>query len=241
MSEYFQKLKSLWAVVKVELDLSNYATKANLKNTTGVDTSDFAIKTDLADLESDADKLDIDKLKNVPINLSNLKSKADKLNADELVLVPFDLRKLSYVVKNDFVKKDVYNANIKDIEDRIFDITNWATRNDLPSITNLAKTAALNPKINEVENKIPNITNLVITNALTTVENKIPYPSKYISIPEFNKLTAENFAARLAQANLASKNYIANFVKKTDFDDKPKNLNKKIISNKENMYLLKVN
>ena len=58
--------------MKVELDLSNYATKANLKNTTGVDTSDFAIKTDLADLESHADKLDIDKLKNVPINLSNL-------------------------------------------------------------------------------------------------------------------------------------------------------------------------
>ena len=55
---------------------------------------------------------------------------------------------------------------------------------------------------------------------------------KYITTPEFNKLTAENFAARLAQANLASKSDIANFVKKTDFDDKLKNLNKKVTSNK---------
>ena len=50
---------------------------------------------------------------------------------------------------------------------------------------------------------------------------------KYITAPEFNKLTAENFAARLAQANLASKSNIANFVKKKNFDDKLKNLNKK--------------
>ena len=44
---------------------------------------------------------------------------------------------------------------------------------------------------------------------------------KYITTPEFNKLTAEHFAARLAQSNLASNNDIANFVKKTGFDDKP--------------------
>ena len=49
--------------MKVELDLSNYATKADLKNGTGADTSDFANKTDLANLKSDMDKLDIDKLK----------------------------------------------------------------------------------------------------------------------------------------------------------------------------------
>ena len=55
---------------------------------------------------------------------------------------------------------------------------------------------------------------------------------KYITTPELNKLTAENFAARLAQVNLASKNDIANFVNKTDFDDKLKNLNKKVTSNK---------
>ena len=50
MSEYFSKSKSLGGRVKVELDLSNYATKADLKNATGVDTSDFAKKTDSANL-----------------------------------------------------------------------------------------------------------------------------------------------------------------------------------------------
>ena len=65
--------------MKAELDLSNYAAKADLKNGTEVDISSFAKKNDLANSKSNVDKLDIDKLKNVPINLSNLKSEADKL------------------------------------------------------------------------------------------------------------------------------------------------------------------
>ena len=52
--------------MKVQLDLPNYTTKADLKNATGVDTSDFAKKTDLANVKSDVDKLSIDKLKNIP-------------------------------------------------------------------------------------------------------------------------------------------------------------------------------
>ena len=67
----FSEPKSLGANIKVELHLSNYATKADLKNATGVDTSDFAKKTDLANLKSDVDKLDIDKLKSVSSNLCN--------------------------------------------------------------------------------------------------------------------------------------------------------------------------
>ena len=66
-------------------------------------------------------------MKNVPTNLSILKSKVDKLNVNKLVLAPVDLSKISDVVKNDIVKKDVYNAKIKMIEDRIPDITNLAT------------------------------------------------------------------------------------------------------------------
>ena len=54
-----------------------------------------------------------------------------------------------------------------------------------------------------------------------------------INILLLNKLTSENFAARLAQVNLTSKNDIVAFVKKRDFDDKPKNLNKKVTSNKK--------
>ena len=61
MSEYFPKPKSLGANVKVELDLSNYATKSDLKNATGVDTWVLLEKTDLANSECDVDKLDIDK------------------------------------------------------------------------------------------------------------------------------------------------------------------------------------
>ena len=85
--------------------MCNYATKADLKNATGADTSKFAKKFDLANLKPSVDKLDIDKLKNVPTNLSNLKSKVDKLDVDKLVPVPVDLSKLSDVVKNDVVKK----------------------------------------------------------------------------------------------------------------------------------------
>ena len=163
MSEYFPEPKSSGGRVKVELDLSNYATKADLKNATGVDTSKFVKKTDLANLKSDVDKLDIDELKNVPSNLNNLKSKVDKLDADKLALVSLNLSKLSNAVKNDVVKKDVYNAQIKSIEDKI------------PDITNLTTNTTLNAKVNEVKNEIPNITNLATTTtALTAVENEIP-------------------------------------------------------------------
>ena len=76
--------------------------------------------------------------------------------------------------------------------------------NEIPSISNVATTAALDAKINEVKNKLYNIANLATTTtALTAVENKISDHSKYVTTPGFNKLTAENFAARIAQANLA--------------------------------------
>ena len=101
-------------------------------------------------------------MKNVPTNLSNLKSKVDKLDVDKSVPVTIDLSKLSYVLKNDVVKKYVYNAKIRNIEDKI------------PDITNLATNASLNAKINGVKGEIPSITNLATTAALTSVENKIP-------------------------------------------------------------------
>ena len=62
---------------------------------------------------------DIDKLKNLPTDLSNLKSKVDKLDVDKLALAPVDLGKLIDVVKNNVVRKEVYNAKIKNIEDKI--------------------------------------------------------------------------------------------------------------------------
>ena len=141
MSEYFPKPNSLGTNLKVELDLPNFATKADLKNATGIDTLDFCDKKIIQlILKSDVDKLDNDKLENVPNNLSNLKSKVDKLDIDKLVPVRIDLSKQSGVVKND-VKKDAYNAKIKTIEDKITDITNIATNNTLST------------KINEIKNE----------------------------------------------------------------------------------------
>ena len=103
MSEYFSEPKSSGGRVKVELDLSNYATKSDLKNATAVDTSKFGKKVDLTNLKFNVDKLDIDKLKNAPTNLSSLKIKVDKFNVDKLVPVSVDLSELSDVVKNDVV------------------------------------------------------------------------------------------------------------------------------------------
>ena len=74
------------------------------------------LKTDLANLKSDLDKSDIDKLKNV-----------NKLDINKLVPVSVDLSKLSAVVKMMLFKKDLYNAKLKNIEDKIPDITNLAT------------------------------------------------------------------------------------------------------------------
>ena len=88
MSQYSHKpYKSFEGNAKVELDLSSYATKADLKNATGVDTSKLTAKSDLASLKTEVDKLDIDKL--IPDSV--------------------DLSKLSDVVKNDVVKKTVYD------------------------------------------------------------------------------------------------------------------------------------
>ena len=79
--------------MKVELDLSD-----------SIDTSDFAKKTDLANLQSDVDKLNIDKLNNVPSNINSLKSKLDKLDIGKLGATLVELSKLNNVVKNDVVK-----------------------------------------------------------------------------------------------------------------------------------------
>ena len=184
MNEYFPELKSLGGRVKAELDLSNYATKADLKNAAGVDTSQFAKKVDLANLKSNVDKLKIDKLKNVPNNLTNLKSQVDKLYGNKLVPVSVYLSKLSDVVKNGVLKKDLYNAKNKNIEDKI------------PDITNLATNTSFNAKINEVNVEIPNITNLATTIALTTVKNKIPNVSNLVKKTDYNTKVKNCYSSR---------------------------------------------
>ena len=82
MIEYFTEPKSSVVRVKVELDLSNYATKKDFKNAAGIDTSKIAKIVDLVNLIFDVDKFDVDKLKNVPTNLINLEKKGDKLDTN---------------------------------------------------------------------------------------------------------------------------------------------------------------
>ena len=91
--------------INVKVDLSNYATKADLKNATGIDTSKLAAKSDLVSLKTEVDKIGVDKLKTVPDDLSNLKSKVDKLDIRKLETALVDLSKLSNVVKNDVAKR----------------------------------------------------------------------------------------------------------------------------------------
>ena len=67
-------------------------------------------------------------MKNVITSLNNLKSKVDKLDLDKLVPVPLDFSNLIDVVKSDVAKKYVYNAKIKNIEDKILDITILSTK-----------------------------------------------------------------------------------------------------------------
>ena len=93
--------------VKVVLDLSNYATKKELEHTAGIDKSDAVAKRDFIALK--ADKLDINKLTNVPTSLNNLKAKVDYLDVGKLK-VAFDLKKLSDVVDNEVVKKAKFNT-----------------------------------------------------------------------------------------------------------------------------------
>ena len=73
MSQYFPKpFRSFRRNINVKVDLSNYTTKTDIKNISPVDTSSFALKTNLANLKSKVDKLDIEKLVPVPVDLSKL-------------------------------------------------------------------------------------------------------------------------------------------------------------------------
>ena len=124
MSQYFPKpFRSFGGNINVKVDLSNYATKTDLKNVTHVDTSNFALKT----------------------NLANLKTEVHKLEIEKLVPIPADLRKLSNVLKNDVVKKTVYDRLVAKVNNIDTSVLKTKYQTDKP----------------ELEKKIPDTRDLV--------------------------------------------------------------------------------
>ena len=114
---YYPPYKSFSNNVKVGLDLTNYATKTDLKNITHVDVSSFASKTNLAALKTEVDKIDTDKLKTAPT----------------------DLAKLTNAIENDVVKKTDYNTKVTSIEAQIAGLT----KNTVDNLANITKLKAI--------------------------------------------------------------------------------------------------
>ena len=167
MRQYFPKpYEPFGGDLNVRVDLSNYATKTDIKNISHVDASSFALKSNLASLKTEVDELDIDKL----------------------VPAPVDLSKLSDVVKHD-VKKTVYDklvAKVNSTDTSGFVLKTKDDRdkseieNKIPDTSGLVKKTDYNAKITEIEGKIPSISGLATNAALTAVENKIPNISSLV-------------------------------------------------------------
>ena len=178
MGQYFLKpYEPFGRDINVKVDLADYAIKADIKNILHVDTSSFGLKT----------------------NLANLKTEVDNLDIDKLVPVPTDLSKLSNIVKNDVVKKDVYDkliAKVNNIDTSGFvlktkyDTDKSELENKIPDTSGLVKKTDYNTKAADIEGEIPDISNLATKTALNTVENKIPDVSNLVKKPDYsNKVT----------------------------------------------------
>ena len=141
MSQYFPKPNEPFrGDINVKIDHSNYAKKADIKNISHVDSSRFVSKTNLVSLKAEVDKLDIDKL----------------------VLVPVDLSKLSDVVKNDVVKKDVYDKLVTKVNNidtsgfvlkTKYDTDKSELENKIPDTSGLVKKTNYDDKIVDIEGK----------------------------------------------------------------------------------------
>ena len=188
MSTYYPPYKSSSNNIKVKLDLTNYATKTDLKNTTHVDVSIFASKTNLAALKTEVDKIDVDKLKTTPT----------------------DLAKLTNAVENDLVKKTDYNTKVTSIETQIAGLTK-NTIDNLADITKLkaidtnsfvlktkltSDVTTLENKIDTVDKKIPDITGLATKTSLTVYLQTATFNSKVTEVE--NKIKATDIIAKSA-------------------------------------------
>ena len=124
MSQYFPKpFRSFGGNINVKVDLSNYGTKTDLKRGRHVDTSSFALKTNVASLKTEVDKLDIDKLTPVPVDLSKLSGVVKNDVVKEAVCDKL-VAKVNNIDTNDFVLKPKYQRDKTEIEKKIL---TWLT------------------------------------------------------------------------------------------------------------------
>ena len=181
MSDHFRRrYKRFDGDINVKVDLSNYATKTDLKNVSHVDVSSFALKSNLANLQTEVDKIEADKLETVPVDLAKLSNvvKNDvikKTEYDKLVAT------VNGIDNTKFVSRTKYEKDGSDFEDKIHKID----KKKIPDVTNLVKKTDFNTKVTEIEGKIPDISNLATKSALTVVENKIPGVSSLVKKNRF--------------------------------------------------------
>ena len=151
MSQYFPKPfnSNFGESIKVKIDLSNYVTNTDIKNISHVDTSSFALRTNLANLKTEVDKLDINKLKPIPEDLSKLSNIVQNDVVKKTVCNKL-VAKVDNIDTSDFVLKGNYNTKITELENKI------------PGISNLATKTALTI----VENKSPSVSYFVKKNRL---------------------------------------------------------------------------
>ena len=186
MSQYFPKPYELFGGdINVKVDLSNYATKTDLKNVSNVDVSNFALKSNLASLKTEVYKLDIDKLVPIPVDLSKL---SDVVKNDVVKKTEYNklVSKLNSIYTTNFVKKNKYQKDGSDFEDKISKI-----HKKIPDVNGCVKKADINSKISEVEGKIPSISDLTTNSELIAVENKIRDVNSLVKKTKFNTKITE--------------------------------------------------
>ena len=121
MSQYFPKpYEPFGGDINVKVDLSNYATKTDLKKATGIDTSKLAAKFDLASLKAEVYKIDIDKLNTVPVDLSKLSNVVNNEVVKKTVYGKF-VAKVNVIDTSGFVLKTKYDTDKSDLEKKICD------------------------------------------------------------------------------------------------------------------------
>ena len=175
MSQYFPKpFKSFGRNINVKVDLSNYARKTDLKNVTHLDTSSFALKTNLASLKTKVDKLDIDKLAPVPVDLSKL---SDVVKNDVVKKAVYDklAAKVNNIDTSDFVLKTKYQTDKTELEKKIYDLTDFVKKT----------------KLTELEKKNRDVSSLATKTALTAVENEISSVSSLVKNTEYDTKISE--------------------------------------------------